>query len=33
MPYAQPMLDTHPWPGHVDRDALAECIETPVYIG
>jgi hypothetical protein len=30
MPYAQPMLDTHPWPGHVDRDALAECIEACV---
>jgi hypothetical protein len=24
---AKPMLDTHPWPGHVDRDALARCIE------
>jgi hypothetical protein len=24
---AKVMLDTHPWPGHVDRDALARCIE------
>lgn len=24
---ARSMLDTHPWPGHVDRDALARCIE------
>lgn len=24
---ARPMLDTHPWPGHVDRDVLARCIE------
>ena len=21
------MLDAHPWPGHVDRDVLARCIE------
>lgn len=21
------MLETHPWPGHVDRDVLARCIE------
>jgi hypothetical protein len=21
------MLDTHPWPGHVDREVLASCIE------
>lgn len=21
------MLDAHPWPGHVDRDVLAACIE------
>lgn len=21
------MLDSHPWPGHVDRDVLARCIE------
>ena len=21
------MLDTHPWPGHVDREVLAECIQ------
>jgi hypothetical protein len=21
------MLDTHPWPGHVDREVLARCIE------
>jgi hypothetical protein len=30
MPYAQPMLETHPWPGHVDRKVLAECIEACV---
>jgi hypothetical protein len=24
---AKTMLDTHPWPGHVDRDFLARCIE------
>ena len=30
MPYAKPMLDTHPWPGHVDRDVLAGCIEACV---
>ena len=27
MPNAQSMLETHPWPGNVDRGALAECIE------
>ena len=27
MPYAKAMLDTHPWPGQVDRETLAECIE------
>jgi hypothetical protein len=27
LPYAEPMLEAHPWPGHVDRDALARCIE------
>jgi hypothetical protein len=27
MTYAQQMLEAHPWPGHVDRGALAECIE------
>jgi len=27
MPYAEPMLQTHPWPGDVDRGTLAECIE------
>ena len=27
MAYAQPMLETHPWPGNVDRDVLAGCIE------
>jgi len=27
MAYAKQMLETHPWPGHVDREALAECIE------
>lgn len=27
MPYAEPMLETHPWEGNVDRRALAECIE------
>jgi hypothetical protein len=25
--YANEMLETHPWPGHVDRRVLAECIE------
>lgn len=25
---AADMLHTHPWPGHVDRDVLARCIET-----
>ncbi len=30
MAYAQPMLENHPWPGHVDRAALAECIEACV---
>ncbi|HWC13744.1 MAG TPA: four-helix bundle copper-binding protein [Actinomycetota bacterium] len=24
---AKRMLDTHPWPGHVDLDALSRCIE------
>lgn len=24
---AKEMLETHPWPGNVDRDALARCIE------
>jgi len=28
MSYVEPMLETHPWPGHVDRGTLAECIET-----
>ena len=27
MPYAAPMLEAHPWEGHVDRGALARCIE------
>ena len=27
MPYAEPMLQTHPWPGNVDLGALVECIE------
>lgn len=27
MPHAQEMLETHPWPGHVDRQSLAACIE------
>ena len=27
MAYAEPMLETHPWPGNVDRAALGECIE------
>jgi hypothetical protein len=27
MAYAPEMLDTHPWPGHVDRETLAACIE------
>lgn len=27
MPYAQRMLETHPWQGNVDREALARCIE------
>lgn len=26
MSYAQDLLDSHPWEGHVDRDALARCI-------
>lgn len=30
MPYAESMLDSHPWPGNVDRNALAECIEACV---
>ena len=30
MPYAQPMLETHPCPGHVDREVLARCIEACV---
>jgi hypothetical protein len=30
MAYAQQMLETHPWPGHVDRSVLAECIEACV---
>jgi Domain of Unknown Function (DUF326) len=30
MPYAKPMLDTHPWPSHVDRGLLAACIEACV---
>ena len=25
--HVKPMLDAHPWPGHVDRDVLARCIE------
>lgn len=25
--HAKEMLETHPWPGHVDRDPLARCIE------
>jgi hypothetical protein len=27
MPYAQRMLETHPWPSHIDREVLATCIE------
>ena len=27
MPYASPMLETHPWPGNVDHEVLARCIE------
>jgi hypothetical protein len=30
MAYAQQMLDTHPWQGHVDRHVLASCIEACV---
>jgi hypothetical protein len=30
MAYAQRMLEAHPWPGHVDRSVLAECIEACV---
>lgn len=25
--HVKTMLDTHPWPGNVDRDVLAQCIE------
>ncbi len=25
--HVKSMLDTHPWPGHVDREVLARCIE------
>ena len=25
--HVKEMLDTHPWPGNVDRDVLARCIE------
>jgi hypothetical protein len=24
---AKPMLDAHPWPGNVDRESLASCID------
>ena len=27
MAQAMQMLETHPWPGHVERRTLAECIE------
>lgn len=27
MATASKMLETHPWPGHVDRDVLSRCIE------
>lgn len=27
MSSVQSMLEAHPWPGHVDREALAACIE------
>ncbi len=27
MGQAKQMLDTHPWPGNVDREVLARCIE------
>lgn len=30
MAYAQQMLEAHPWPGHVEREALARCIEACV---
>ncbi|SFO54095.1 hypothetical protein SAMN05216207_10828 [Pseudonocardia ammonioxydans] len=26
-PTARSMLESHPWPGHVDRDTLTACIE------
>lgn len=25
--HVKPMLESHPWPGHVDRDVLTRCIE------
>lgn len=25
--HVKEMLDSHPWPGHVDREVLARCIE------
>ena len=30
MAYAEEMLETHPWEGHVDRAILARCIEACV---
>ena len=27
MSHAAQMLETHPWPGNVDRDVLAQCID------
>jgi hypothetical protein len=33
MAYAHEMLDTHPWPGNVDRGVLASCIEACVECG
>lgn len=25
--HIKPMLDSHPWPGNVDREVLAQCVE------
>lgn len=27
MPHAKQMLESHPWPGHIDRQVLADLIE------
>ena len=33
MPYTKAMLDAHPWPGHVDRELLAACIDACLACG